>query len=62
MVYKVQKTGEDTNNIILHSQTIENVNEKDATSCSLEPGQASLHHGWTIHSSSPNYSHERRIG
>ena len=28
----------------------------------MEPGQASLHHGWTIHSSSPNYSHERRIG
>ena len=26
------------------------------------PGQASFHHGWTLHSSLPNLSDERRIG
>jgi hypothetical protein len=29
---------------------------------SLAAGQASLHHGWTLHSSKPNTSDDRRIG
>ena len=28
----------------------------------LQPGEASLHHGWTLHASGPNASTERRIG
>ncbi len=28
----------------------------------LAPGEASLHHGWTIHASAPNRSDDRRIG
>jgi len=30
--------------------------------CTLEPGEASFHHGWTLHSSMPNNSKDRRIG
>jgi len=28
----------------------------------LRPGEASLHHGWTLHASGPNSSADRRIG
>ena len=28
----------------------------------LRPGEASLHHGWTLHASMPNHSSDRRIG
>ena len=28
----------------------------------LQPGEASLHHGWVAHSSHPNKSDDRRIG
>ncbi|MDJ0943562.1 MAG: phytanoyl-CoA dioxygenase family protein [Kiloniellales bacterium] len=28
----------------------------------LRPGEASLHHGWTLHASGPNPSSDRRIG
>ena len=30
--------------------------------CALQAGQASFHHGWTLHSSGPNESDDRRIG
>ena len=30
--------------------------------CSLRSGEASFHHGWTLHSSRPNQSGDRRIG
>ena len=30
--------------------------------CPLQPGQASFHHGWTLHASMPNLSDDRRIG
>ena len=36
--------------------------EPSVVMCSLEPGQASFHHGWTLHSSMPNRSDDRRIG
>ena len=30
--------------------------------CPLAPGEASFHHGWTLHASMPNQSDDRRIG
>lgn len=30
--------------------------------CPLRPGEASFHHGWTVHRSAPNTSADRRIG
>lgn len=56
------KTQEDQNNVLLSGQRIEDVNESDAQSLELKPGEASLHHGWTVHSSMPNRSDDRRIG
>ena len=50
------------NNMLLQGQTVENVNDKESVFCSLSPGQASFHHGWTLHSSLPNKSQDRRIG
>ena len=52
----------DSNNVLLLGQTIPNIPENKAVLCSLNPGEASLHHGWTIHSSTPNSSSDRRIG
>ena len=52
----------DENNVLFQSQTVHGVNERDAVYCPLKPGQASFHHGWTLHSSPPNRSDDRRIG
>ncbi|WP_424946175.1 phytanoyl-CoA dioxygenase family protein [Candidatus Spongiihabitans sp.] len=52
----------DENNVLFQSQQVHGVNEPDAMHCPLMPGQASFHHGWTLHSSLPNHSHDRRIG
>ena len=57
-----QITWDDPDNVLLQSQTIEDVREEDAVLCPLAPGQASIHHGWTIHASHPNTSDDRRIG
>jgi ectoine hydroxylase-related dioxygenase (phytanoyl-CoA dioxygenase family) len=38
------------------------VAEDRALPCPLAPGEASFHHGWTLHASMPNRSDERRIG
>ena len=57
-----QITSDDPDNVLLQSQTIEDVREEDAVLCPLAPGQASIHHGWTIHASHPNSSEDRRIG
>lgn len=43
-------------------QYIEGVDLEAATHVPLEPGEMSLHHGWTVHSSLPNRSDDRRIG
>ncbi len=59
---KEQATGDDPDNVLNLSQTIEDVNEDDAVYSTLRPGEFSLHHGWTIHSSGPNRSRDRRIG
>ena len=57
-----KKTIEDNKNILFQSQWTQDVDESKKTQCLLKPGEASFHHGWTIHSSMPNKSDERRIG
>ena len=59
---KEQVTGDDPDNVLNLSQTIEDVNDDDVVFSTLRPGEFSLHHGWTIHSSGPNRSTDRRIG
>ena len=55
-------TTKDKNNVLLQGQKVIGVNEKNATLCPLLPGEASFHHGWTLHRSKPNRSSDRRIG
>lgn len=43
-------------------QYIDGVDESAAVHVPLRPGEASLHHGWTMHASHPNHSDDRRIG
>ena len=38
------------------------VDEDKTVSIELQPGEASLHHGWVAHASHPNKSDDRRIG
>ena len=52
----------DSTNVLLQSQTVHNVDENKAVLCPLKPGEASFHHGWTLHASMPNHSDDRRIG
>ena len=56
------RTTPDDDNVLYQGQTVEHVDESTAVACELEQGQASFHHGWTLHSSLPNLSDERRIG
>jgi len=60
-VYKHEAT-EDENNVLLQGQTIRDVDETQAVMCPLKTGEASFHHGWTLHASMPNNSDDRRIG
>ena len=53
---------EDENNVLLQGQTIQSVDESKARLAPLAPGEASFHHGWTLHASMPNNSDDRRIG
>jgi len=46
----------------LLGQQIPDVDETAAIACELAPGEASFHHGWTIHTSYPNTTDDRRIG
>ena len=55
-------TTKDKNNVLLQGQKVERVNEENAILCPLLPGEASFHHGWTLHRSKPNRSSDRRIG
>ena len=57
-----QETSDDPDNVLLQSQTITTVDDGRAVGCELEPGEVSLHHGWTVHCSRPNLSNDRRIG
>lgn len=52
----------DDTNVLYQGQTVEDVDESRAVFCALSPGEASFHHGWTLHSSLPNRSGNRRIG
>jgi len=56
------KTMDDETNVLLQSQTIEGVDESKSVMCPLKTGEASFHHGWTMHASMPNNSNDRRIG
>ena len=55
-------TMEDGENVLLQGQTVEGIDESQAVMCPLRAGQASFHHGWTLHASMPNESDDRRIG
>lgn len=56
------ETHDDETNVLLQSQTIHGVDESKSVMCPLKPGEASFHHGWTLHASMPNNSEDRRIG
>ncbi|MGI9374305.1 MAG: phytanoyl-CoA dioxygenase family protein [Hyphomicrobiales bacterium] len=56
------ETSDDDSNVLLQGQTVQGVAEENAVMCALQPGQASFHHGWTLHASMPNHSNDRRIG
>lgn len=50
-------------NLLSRGQTIAaELDETKAVDTPLQPGQMSLHHGWTFHASHPNRSKDRRIG
>ncbi|MBK17712.1 MAG: phytanoyl-CoA dioxygenase [Rhodospirillaceae bacterium] len=49
-------------NILSRGQTTKDVDASEATFMPLEPGQFSIHHEKTVHSSEPNLSDDRRIG
>lgn len=55
---------EDTSdaNVLLLGQRLADVDANEVMSCALAPGEASFHHGWTVHRSAPNRSVDRRIG
>ena len=53
---------EDDTNVLYQGQTVREVSEDNAALCPLAPGEASFHHGWTLHASMPNHSKDRRIG
>ena len=59
---RVHETTHDPDDVFMQSQTITNVGDSLAVSCELEPGEISLHHGWTVLYSRPNLSDDRRIG
>ncbi|MGI9408454.1 MAG: phytanoyl-CoA dioxygenase family protein [Hyphomicrobiaceae bacterium] len=53
---------EDPSNVLFQGQTVPGVDEAQAVMCPLRPGEASFHHGWTLHASMANRSNDRRIG
>jgi len=53
---------EDENNVLLQGQTVSGIDDSQSVLCTLEPGEASFHHGWTLHASTPNAGTDRRIG
>jgi ectoine hydroxylase-related dioxygenase (phytanoyl-CoA dioxygenase family) len=53
---------QDENNVLLNNQAVTGLDEKYARFILLAPGEASFHHGWTLHASTPNQSEDRRIG
>ncbi len=53
---------DDETNVLYNGQHVPGVGEDTAVLCPLALGEASLHHGWTLHASRPNISNDRRIG
>jgi non-heme Fe2+,alpha-ketoglutarate-dependent halogenase len=49
-------------NILTRGQTIRKVNDQAVEPIKLKPGQMSLHHVRTVHTSAANQSNDRRIG
>lgn len=60
MAHHQQTTDDD--NVLLLGQTVSHVDEDKAKACPLAAGEASFHHGWTLHASMANQSPDRRIG
>lgn len=56
------ETTEDQDNVLLQGQTVRHIDEQHAVLLPLTAGEASFHHGWTLHASMPNNSNDRRIG
>ena len=52
----------DDANVLELGQHIDGIDEDTAVHVALRPGEASLHHGWTVHASAPNTGDDRRIG
>jgi len=52
----------DERNILYQSQTARPRPDEASVECPLAAGEASFHHGWTLHESGPNSSATRRIG
>ncbi len=52
----------DDSNVLLLGQQIEGLDDSSGVACELAPGEASFHHGWTVHRSNPNITDDRRIG
>lgn len=52
----------DDSNVLFRGQHVEDIDESKAVYCDLKPGQASFHHGWLLHASTPNRTADRRIG
>ena len=53
---------QDEHNVLLQGQTVAGIDESESVLCPLQPGEASFHHGWTLHASTPNAGTDRRIG
>lgn len=49
-------------NVLDLGQTVLDVDESQARLCALSAGEASFHHGWTLHASGANCSDTRRVG
>ncbi len=50
-------------NLLSRGQTIAaELDEARAVDAPLQPGEMSMHHGWTFHASHPNRTDDRRIG
>ncbi len=56
------ETGAGDGNVLQLGQYLPGVDESEAVYVPLAAGEASFHHGWTVHASSPNVSDDRRIG
>ena len=52
----------DPNNLLYQDQHVDGETVASREPCPLLPGQASFHHGWTMHESGPNLTDQPRIG